>query len=173
MLGTEETLFDEYKRVDNICCDMFLIPSGISQYISEMERKSFYGRSMVSSWDVDYRKLKRVRWLRNQIAHELSATDCTGEDVAWLEEFHSRLLERRDPLALLEKKNRDRSSSPTQCGNEKKSNPKQRVSRNIQLQKRDDPSSKRRVTVSIWVAAVLVGLTVIALFLVFCWMMAV
>lgn len=110
MLETEERLFDEYKMVDNICRDIFSSQSGINQYITEMDQKFSYGCSVVPSWDDDYRRLKRVRWLRNQIAHESSATDCNEEDVAWFEEFHSRLLELRDPLALLRKADRERSS---------------------------------------------------------------
>ena len=57
MLGTEERLFDEYKRVDNICRDMFLGQSGISQYITEMEQNSSYGGAKVPLWDRDYRRL--------------------------------------------------------------------------------------------------------------------
>lgn len=173
MLETEEMLFDEYKRVDNICRDMFLSQGGISQYITEMEQKSFYGCSIVPSWDGDYRKLKRVRWLRNQIAHESSTTDCNGEDVAWLEEFHDRLLERRDPLALLEKKDRNRLSSPPQRENRQKTDQEREAGRNVQLQKREASSSKRKAIAPIVVAATLVGLAVTAVFLISCWMMAV
>lgn len=171
MLRAEEALFDEYKRVDNICRDMFLSQRGISQYITEMEQKSFHGRSIVPSWDMDYRKLKRVRWLRNQIAHEASTTDCNEEDVAWLEEFHSRLLEQRNPLALLKEKEREWLRSPPRRKYKQMPNLEQRANINVQPPKREDSFSKEKATVPIWVAAVLAGLTVITVFLIFRWLM--
>lgn len=166
MLGDEEMLFDEYKRVDNICRDMFLSRSGVSQYITEMEQNSFRGRSVVLSWDGDYRRLKRVRWLRNQIAHESFATDCNEEDVAWLEEFHSRLLERQDPLALLEKTNREQMRIPPQRKSESNADPEQRTGRNSQPQKKEDYTPKGNIIVFIGIAAAV-------LFLIFYWMGAV
>lgn len=131
MLETEERLFDEFKRVDNICRDMFFGQSGISQYITEMEQNSFYGRSAVSSWDMDYHMLKRVRLLRNQIAHDSSATECSEEDADWLEEFHSRLLTQNDPLALLEKAKQERLRAQAMRVNKPKIDPKQNENRGI------------------------------------------
>lgn len=167
MLGIEEMLFDEYKRVDNICRDMFLSQSGISQYIIEMEQNSFYGNSRVPLWDRDYRRLKHVRWLRNQIAHESFATDCSKEDVAWLEEFHNRLLKQQDPLALLSKENRKCLSSPFQCESKSKIAPEQRSGRNAQSQRKGTSSSKRMAIILIWTTVVLVGLTIATVFLIF------
>lgn len=103
MLKNEEKLFDEFKRVDRICGDMFSCQHGVSKYIEEMERVSAYSRHKVPLWDQDYRSLKRVRWLRNQIVHETSAPDCSDGDAIWLEDFHARLLTQQDPLAILSK----------------------------------------------------------------------
>lgn len=111
MLEIEERLFDEYKTVDKICKDKFSSQSGVNQYIAEMERNFSYGRSVISSWNDDYYKLKHMRWLRNKIAHESDATDCNWDDLAWLKEFHSRLLNRQDPLALLAKFNREQEKA--------------------------------------------------------------
>lgn len=111
MLETEERLFDEYKTVDKICKDKFLSQSGVNQYIAEMERNFSYGRSVISSWNDDYYKLKHMRWLRNKIAHESDATSCNWDDIAWLKEFHSRLVNRQDPLALLAKFNREQEKA--------------------------------------------------------------
>lgn len=159
MLRTEERLFDEYKRADNICRDMFSSQNGISQYITEMEQKSFCGYSMVPSWDGNYRRLKRTRWLRNQIADEAFVTDCNEGDVAWLEDFHHRLLECRDPLALLEKANRERLSSPSQSEHVLKIGEEQKAAVNNQLYKREDASLK-------WVVMLLIGIAVVAVLLI-------
>lgn len=100
----ERELFEEFKRVDTICRDMFSCQYGVSEYISQMEQNAPRIRHGVSFWDEDYRMLKRVRWLRNQIAHETSTSDCTDDDVAWLKNFHNRILTQQDPLAALERK---------------------------------------------------------------------
>lgn len=103
MLELDRELFDEFKRVDAICRDMFSCQHGVSEYISQMEGVSVYKRCRAPSWEQDYRALKRTRWLRNQIAHELTAADCTIADVEYLRDFHDRLLRQQDPLAVLRK----------------------------------------------------------------------
>lgn len=165
MLAIEERLFDEYKRVDYICRDIFSSQSGINQYITEMDQKSSYERSLVSSWDKDYRMLKHVRWLRSQIAHEPSVTDCNEEDVAWLENFHRRLLEQQDPLALIRKAERERSNySPR-----RESMPiysEQMVYRNVNLQEKKD-SSDRTVVALIVLVGVLIIIAALTALLIF------
>ena len=154
MLAIEARLFEEYKRVDKICRDMYSSQNGINQYIADMDQKFSYERSVVSSWDKDYRMLKRVRWLRNQIAHESSATECNEEDAAWLEEFHNRLLEQRDPLALLGKADREQVNYPMQ----RESKPiysEQMAYRNAHLRKKKDSSLKRAVIVLVEVFIIL------------------
>lgn len=101
MLKNDEQLFDEFKRVDMICGDMFSCRHGISEYIHEMERTASYGRYRVPLWDEDYRNLKHIRWLRNQLVHEMAAVNCDRSDVEWLEDFHRRILSGQDPLAVL------------------------------------------------------------------------
>lgn len=101
MQRLDRELFDEFKRVDGICRDMFSSQRGVSEYIEQMERDFAYGRQRIPSWERDYRSLKRVRWLRNQIAHEMTATDCVVDDVEYLQDFHNRLLCQQDPLAVL------------------------------------------------------------------------
>lgn len=102
----ERELFDEFKRVDGICRDMFSSQRGVSEYIEQMERDFSHGQQRVPYWERDYRSLKRVRWLRNQIAHETTATDCSADDVAYLQDFHDRLLRQQDPLAALRRTRR-------------------------------------------------------------------
>ena len=173
MLETEERLFDQYKRVDNICRDMFSSQSGISQYITEMERNPFHSRSAVPLWDEDYRRLKRVRWIRNQIAHEASATDCNENDVAWLEEFHIRLLEQRDPLALLWKSDQKRSRPSPRRECKQGTSEEQRGIENAQGQKKEDIALKRIFMVLIGMAIAAVGMAIAAVFLIFYRIMAI
>lgn len=117
MLEMEERLLDEFKRVDRICGDLFSCRFGISEYIREMEQTTPYSRYKILCWEEDYRKLKRIRWLRNQIVHETTAVDCHDNDIEWLEKFHARILNQQDPLALLRKQNQaartDHSFTPS------------------------------------------------------------
>lgn len=99
----EKALFDEYKRLDAICRDMFSSVQGVSEYIRQMEQIPSHRRYKVPMWEEDYRTLKHLRWLRNKIAHDTSATDCGPDDIAQLEDFYDRILHSEDPLASLRK----------------------------------------------------------------------
>lgn len=139
-------LLDEYKTIDKICKDKFLSQSGVNQYIAEMERNFSYGRYVISSWNDDYYKLKHIRWLRNKIAHESDATDCNWDDIAWLKEFHSRLVNRQDSLALLAKFNREQEKAAYM--RKAANNPNSRKAPLTENEK----SSKRTVTAAIvWI----------------------
>lgn len=165
MLAIETRLFEEYKQVDNICRDMYSSQNGVKQYIEDMKQNSFQGRSVVPSWDKDYHMLNHVKSLRNKIAHESCATECNEEDVAWIEDFHRRLLEQQDPLALIRKAERERLIYPT--GREMESNPysDQWMYRNVDLQEKKDSSD--RTVAALIVLVVLIIFTAAALFLVF------
>ena len=81
-----------YKRLDALCRDMNGI--GVTGYIEDME-KAANGSRHVSGWKADYQRLKYYRHIRNQIAHEVDATEeelCSPEDAVWIEEFYQRIL---------------------------------------------------------------------------------
>ncbi|MBD5138721.1 MAG: hypothetical protein HDT24_05360 [Ruminococcus sp.] len=161
MLAIEERLFNEYKQVDKLCREIFSSQSGVTQYITEMERMASYGRSVIPSWNDDYYTLKRVRWLRNKMAHESGTTECNANDAAWLENFHRRLLARQDPLALLNQFNCERSNYPPK----QESKPiysGQMVYRNIHLQKKKGSSNMVVVGLLIVLVAALIILFVAA-----------
>ena len=103
MLEYERELFDEFKRLESLCRDMFSCQHGVSEYISQMEQTPAYIRNQIPSWNEDYRTLKHLRWLRNQIAHEMTATDCGRNDVEELKDFYCRILNGKDPLAVSRK----------------------------------------------------------------------
>ena len=167
MLETEEILFDEYKTVDNICRDIFSCQSGVSQYIAEMERYYSYGHSLISSWDNDYRMLKRVRWLRNKIAHESYATDCNEYDAVWLEEFSRRLLERQDPLALLRTAEQKRSNYLPQKERAHRADSEQWAVGNANLQDKKESSPNKLGSSLIVFVEILIILVAVAAF--FCY----
>ena len=96
---------DLYKRVDRFIRDAYASSEGVSEYLRQMEQNGFKGRRLVPTWATDYNRLKRLRWIRNQLSHEVGYdSDICGEaDYLWLEEFRGRLYAADDPMSVLRK----------------------------------------------------------------------
>lgn len=97
----DSKFFEAYKRLDKLCGEVFGCKNGVSEYISQME-KSPQGYRSVDSWKSDYDKLKHIRWVRNQIAHEYSDYEIsTEDDIEFAELFYKRIMTQDDPFARL------------------------------------------------------------------------
>lgn len=94
--------YDEYKRLDKFCRDMFSGQDGVTEYIKQMENAALY-RYYVPTWDEDLRQLKRMRHLRNKLAHEVGfdADLCTESDILFVKTFYTRLFNCSDPLSII------------------------------------------------------------------------
>ena len=92
-------LLEEYKYVDAICRDMLGAEKGVSAYIEQLDETPVTVRYWITEWNDEYRQLKHIRWLRNQIAHSTGYVECTQSDLDWLKGFHNRLLTQQDLLA--------------------------------------------------------------------------
>ncbi len=94
---------EKYKSVDSFIKGAFGTSEGVSEYIREMEFAESENRLYqgISTWNSDYRHLKRSRWIRNQLAHEVSIDSdiCLEEDYDWLCDFRVRLYDGDDSLA--------------------------------------------------------------------------
>ena len=90
---------EEYKYVDAICRDMLGAEKGVTAYIEQLDETPVTVRYWITEWNNEYRQLKHIRWLRNQIAHSTGFVDCTQSDLDWLKDFHNRLLTQQDLLA--------------------------------------------------------------------------
>jgi len=101
MQELEVAFFDEYKRVDAICSDMYSCREGVTEYISQMEQTSLSKSRGIASWNDTLRTLKLLRRLRNRIAHQTADSDCTQRDLDELVAFHNALLRQNDPLSFL------------------------------------------------------------------------
>lgn len=96
---------NSYKQLEKLCNEIYGDNHGISSYIDDMSKLTSASH-YVSSWDDDLKQLKHYRWVRNQIVHEPNCTEenmCEYEDAKWLDNFHSRIMSRTDPLALYRK----------------------------------------------------------------------
>ena len=96
---------DLYKGVDKFIRDAYSSAEGVSEYILMMEKNMYSGRRYVYSWDDDYSKLKHLRWIRNQLSHEVGYDSdiCEESDYDWLDDFRRRLFSSYDPLAAMNK----------------------------------------------------------------------
>lgn len=94
---------DSYKRLEKICNEIYSDdPRGVSSYIDDMSNTPS-GVLSVPTWEEDLKKLKKYRWIRNQITHEPGLSEhnmCAPSDARWLDDFHNRILNQTDPLAL-------------------------------------------------------------------------
>ena len=100
----DNIFFEEYKRLDRLCADMYEGRNGVSAYIADMDEEAGQGQLWVLGWSEDYKKLKHVRWVRNQIAHDSAAYQRSEPaDLQFVKEFYSRVLSGRDPLTQLRK----------------------------------------------------------------------
>ena len=52
-----------------------------------------------------HKELKHIRWMRNQLAHEVSIDSdlCKPKDIEWITHFYDSILSGNDPLACLSK----------------------------------------------------------------------
>lgn len=93
---------EQYKRLDKLCKDIYSSSEGVSTYIREMEKTPYNEQRAVYNWDTIYKQLKHLRWMRNQLAHEIAIDSdfCTQSDIDWIKQFYSKILNCNDPLTL-------------------------------------------------------------------------
>lgn len=105
MLERNVKFVDLYKSVDRFIRDAYTSSEGVSEYLRQMEQNEFKGALHVSSWKTDYDRLKHLRWIRNQLSHEVGFDSdlCGIDDYNWLLSFRDRLYSADDPLARLNK----------------------------------------------------------------------
>lgn len=115
MNPTDNEFFEAYKHLDKLCGEIFDCRNGISEYIAQME-KSSQGYRLVSNWDSDYKNLKHIRWVRNQIAHESSYYAISDrEDIEFAELFYTRIMKQDDPFSRLRKSEQERTQRSILC----------------------------------------------------------
>lgn len=104
---------EAYKSLDELCRQILASERGVSEYIDEMDKET-QGYRMVSCWENDYKRLKKMRWKRNRLVHETSSFEeefINAGDVEWLKTFYLRIMECTDPFSLLnQSKNTNRKT---------------------------------------------------------------
>ena len=93
---------ESYKRLDQLCRDMFRSKDGVTEYINQMDRVISRINSK-QDWRNFYSRLKYQRRLRNDLVHNTECLDCTEEDIDEIEYFFDLILKQEDPLACIRK----------------------------------------------------------------------
>lgn len=118
------TFFEEFKRLDKLCGDLYQVQYGVTQYIDDMKAvppNRWYG---IPNWKTDLDKLIGLRHARNHLAHTEGAfyeVACSEQDIEWIEAFYRRILQQSDPLALLHQKMRESERAVKRTGSPKTS----------------------------------------------------
>ena len=107
MDNIEIEFFEEYKKLDNLCKDLFRSNRGVTKYIEEMEKTPFIDRRLVNSWNNYYDMLKHVKWIRNNIAHNNEYSGCNKDDVENIKNFYQQIIEQKDPFSIINEKNKE------------------------------------------------------------------
>lgn len=93
---------EAYKKLDELYRQILSSDRGISEYIDEMSYESQGYR--IANWEKDYKRLKKMRWIRNRLVHEVESFEdnlVNAEDIEWLNTFYCRIMECADPFSLL------------------------------------------------------------------------
>lgn len=122
MLSLNIVFQEEYKRLDRLCKDYLSSTEGVSEYIRQMESTPWSNRRYVFTWEDDYKQLKHVRWIRNQLAHEVGTLNsdlCTENDLDWVQSFYNRIINGSDPFSIIRKAREEtlRANQRTQTRN--------------------------------------------------------
>lgn len=97
------TFFEKYKSLEKLCREMYQNNTGVTSYINDMINTPWRNRCNIANWESDLIQLKRIRSLRNQLAHTEEAVMedvCTEKDIQFVKDFHQRIMNGTDPLAL-------------------------------------------------------------------------
>ena len=112
MQELDHQFFEEYKRLDRLCSDMYQSRSGVSRYIEHMESTPPNRQIAVSSWKETYKTLKHLRWVRNQIAHTPGENlICCEQDITDVIRIYQSILSGQDPLATVQRLSQNQQHS--------------------------------------------------------------
>lgn len=120
MDNIEILFFEEYKKLDNLCKDLLGSNQGITQYVNEMEQIPFEKSKLVESWQYDYKMLKHIRWIRNNIAHNNECSGCSKSDVKSVKDFYKKIINQKDPFSVIAQNSRELQRSNNKNYNTKR-----------------------------------------------------
>ena len=162
MDNIEILFFEEYKKLDNLCKDLFKSDRGVSQYIEEMECTPFTKSRLVESWQDDYKMLKHVRWIRNNIAHNNECSGCSKSDVKSVKDFYKKIINQKDPFSVIAQNSRELQRSNNKNYNTKRTDETAGYRENNSNADNELKSIIIKIFAIIWVICVLILFILVA-----------
>lgn len=95
--------FEEFKKLDKLCSEIYSASNGVTHYIDDMKSVSYSTYHRIPNWESDMKQLKRLRHIRNNLAHmegSFNENVCTPNDIEWIKAFRNRILTQSGPLAI-------------------------------------------------------------------------
>lgn len=95
--------FEEFKKLEKLCGEMYGSHNGVTNYIDDMKDVPYSNYRDIPNWEDDLSQLKKMRHIRNNLAHEEGAFTkkvCTKNDIRWIQTFIKRIMNQSDPLAI-------------------------------------------------------------------------
>lgn len=98
----DNAFLEQYIHLEKLCNDLYGNSKGITNYIDDLESLSNCINIPESVFYDTCKKLKELRWKRNQYAHE-GVVKYNQADTEWLSYFYQTILAGKDPLTLIRK----------------------------------------------------------------------
>lgn len=95
----DNQFLDEYIHLEKLCNEIYATNHGISRYIEDMEQTNRVIQAKIHLWTSTYKKLKELRWKRNQLVHE-GNVEYDDADIVWLRWFYQQIMDAKDPLSV-------------------------------------------------------------------------
>lgn len=95
--------FEEFTKLNKICVSVYQT-EGTGGYLEQMRGVSCVYAEDIPNWMTELEQLHRYRTVYQALAQSPEAFHeklCSQEDVEWVRNFGNRIMERKDPLALL------------------------------------------------------------------------
>lgn len=96
--------FEEFKKLDKVCKEIYNSDVGVTNYIKDMQSVPRNKYLFIKNFELNLKYLIRFRHIRNHLAHSEGGFDekvCTEEDIVLIKNFHKRILTCSDPIALV------------------------------------------------------------------------
>lgn len=101
MIETNVEFLEEYKELDNLMKDYLRSESGVTAYIEALESMPSDKQFLYLE---DIKKLKHLRWIRNNLAHESNSMNknvCNDDDIDSIRKYYEKIINNLDPLHIL------------------------------------------------------------------------
>lgn len=99
--------YEEFTKLEQICVAIYQMEDGVTDYIAQMSSVSSAYGEIVPNWQTDLQQLYCYHMAYTALAQSSEALreyTSRQEDIDWIQRFCTRIMERTDPLALLQER---------------------------------------------------------------------